>query len=152
MATTTDTVKTTAIEVEAQGGLQRLTPPNATAGKSSKTARMGVMIGCLQALVIANFVQVAAGFAGANPSPPDAVVPGIAAGALLGVAAIALVRASDRLGYQLGIAFCLVSMVGMGPHKLVLENGGVIAPLALTGFAFEVLFIVHAVRALRVDR
>lgn len=117
-----------------------------------KPGRMAVMIGCLQALVIANFVQVAAGFTGANPSPPDAVVPGIAACALLGIVAIPLVRAADRLGYQLGIAFCLASMVGMGPHKLFLENGGVIAPLALTGFAFEVLFIVHAVRALRADR
>ncbi len=107
------------------------------------------MMGCLQALVLANLVQVAAGFAGADPSPPSDVVPGIAATAVLGLAAIPLVRASDRLGYQLGIAFCLASMVGMGPHKLLLDNGAVIAPLALIGFAFEILFIVHAVRALR---
>lgn len=110
------------------------------------------MIGCLQALVLANLVQVAAGFAGADPAPPSAVVPGIAATALLGLAAIPMVRASDRLGYGLGIAFCFASMVGMGPHKLLLENGGVIAPLALVGFGFEILFIVHAVRALRVGR
>jgi hypothetical protein len=37
----------------------------------------------------------------------------------------------------------------MGPHKLFLEDGGVIAPMALAGFAFEVLFIVYAVRSLR---
>jgi hypothetical protein len=113
---------------------------------------LAVMIGCLQALVLANLVQVAAGFAGANPSPPSDVVPGIAATALLGVAAIPLVRASEPLGYRLGIGFCLASMVGMGPHKLFLDNGAVIAPLALVGFAFEVLFIVHAVRALRAQR
>ncbi len=118
----------------------------------SRTARVAVMIGCLQALVLANLVQVAAGFAGANPSPPSEVVPGIAATALLGVAAIPLVRASDRLGYRIGIGFCLASMVGMGPHKLLLDNGGVIAPMALVGFAFEILFIVHAVRALRTER
>jgi len=118
----------------------------------SKTAQLAVMIGCLQALVLANLVQVAAGFAGADPRPPSAVVPGIAATALLGLAAIPMVRVSDRLGYRLGIGFCLASMVGMGPHKLLLENGGVIAPLALVGFAFEILFIVHAVRALRTER
>lgn len=123
-------------------------PPTRTA----PPARLAVMIGCLQALVLANLVQVAAGFAGADPSPPSSVVPGIAATALLGVAAIPLVRAADRLGYLLGIGFCLASMVGMGPHKLLLDNGGVIAPLALVGFALEVLFIVHAVRALRAGR
>jgi len=84
----------------------------------SKTAQLAVMIGCLQALVLANLVQVAAGFAGADPRPPSAVVPGIAATALLGLAAIPMVRVSDRLGYRLGIGFCLASMVGMGPHKL----------------------------------
>lgn len=118
----------------------------------AKTARLAVMIGCLQGLVLANLIQVAAGFMGADPSPPSEVVPGIAATALLGLAAIPMVRASDRLGYRLGIGFCLASMVGMGPHKLLLDNGGVIAPLALVGFAFEILFIVHAVRALRADR
>lgn len=121
-------------------------PPN------TKTARVAVMIGCLQALVLANLVQVAASFAGADPSPPSEVVPGIAATALLGVAALPLVRAGDRLGYRLGIGFCLASMVGMGPHKLFMEDGGVIAPLALVGFAFEILFMVHAVRALRAEQ
>lgn len=118
----------------------------------TKTARLAVMIGCLQALVLANLVQVAAGFMDADPRPPSEVVPGIAATALMGLAAIPMVRASDRLGYRLGIGFCLASMVGMGPHKLLLDNGGVIAPLALVGFAFEILFIVHAVRALRAER
>ena len=41
-------------------------------------------------------------------------------------------------------------MVGMGPHKLFLENGGVIAPMALVGFVFELVFIFHAARGLRV--
>lgn len=108
-----------------------------------------LMVGCLQALIVANLVQVAAGFAGADPSPPADVVPSIAATALLGLAALPMVRVGSRLGYQLGIAFCLVSMIGMGPHKLFLEDGGVIAPMALAGFAFEVLFIVYAVRSLR---
>ena len=125
------------------------TQSQAADAPSPRRARSALMIGCLQALVLANLVQVAAGFAGADPSPPSDVVPGIAATAVLGLVAIPLVRASDRLGYQLGIAFCLASMIGMGPHKLLLDNGAVIAPLALVGFAFEVVFIVHAVRALR---
>lgn len=108
-----------------------------------------IMVGSLQALIVANLVQVFAGFAGADPSPPSAVVPGIAATALLGLAALPMVRDEGRLGYQLGIGFCLASMIGMGPHKLFLEDGGVIAPMALVGFAFELLFIFHAVRALR---
>ena len=110
------------------------------------------MVGCLQALIVANLIQVAAGFAGVDPSPPLDVLPGIAATAMLGLAALPMVRGGERLGYQIGIGFCLASMVGMGPHKLFLEDGGVIAPLALVGFAFEVLFIVHAVRALRATR
>lgn len=114
-----------------------------------RTASVTVMVACLQALVLANLVQVGAAFAGAEPSPPADVVPGIAATAVLGLAAVSLVRESARLGYVLGIGFCLASMVGMGPHKLFLADGGVIAPLALVGFAFEVLFIVHATRALR---
>lgn len=117
-----------------------------------RTANGTVMVACLHALVLANLVQVGAAFAGVDPSPPADVVPGIAATAVLGVAAVALVRDSARLGYLLGIGFCLASMVGMGPHKLFLANGGVIAPLALVGFAFEVLFIVHAARALRSGR
>lgn len=127
-------------------------PPEPPYRPNTKTSRLAVMIGCLQALVLANLVQVAAGFAGADPSPPSAVVPGIAATALLGLAAIPMVRASDRLGYRLGIGFCLASMVGMGPHKLLLDDGGVIAPLVLVGFTFEILFIVHAIRALRAGR
>lgn len=110
---------------------------------------MALMVGSLQALILANLVQVAAGFAGADPSPPAEVVPLIAATALLGLAALPMVRAGERLGFQLGIVFCLVSMIGMGPHKLLMEDGGVIAPMALVGFVFEVAFIVYAVRALR---
>lgn len=117
--------------------------------RTTRTASVTVMVACLQALVLANLVQVGAAFAGVEPSPPADVVPGIAATAVLGLAAVSLVRESARLGYVLGIGFCLASMVGMGPHKLLLADGGVIAPLALVGFAFEVLFIVHATRALR---
>lgn len=118
----------------------------------AKAANTTVMLACLQALILANLVQVAAAFAGIEPSPPLDVVPGIAATAVLGLAALPLVRGSVRLGYGLGIGFCLASMIGMGPHKLFLPDGGVIAPLALVGFAFEVLFIVHASRALRPGR
>ncbi len=114
--------------------------------------RLALLVGSLQALLVANFVQIAAGLAGADPSPPADVIPGIAATAVLGIAALALVRAGDRLGYYLGIVFCLASMIGMGPHKLFLADGGVIAPLALVGFAFEITFIVYASRQLRAGR
>lgn len=115
----------------------------------AKAPRLELMIGCLHALIVANLVQVAAAFAGIDPSPPSDVVPSIAATALLGLAAVPMVRAGKRTGYQLGIAFCLASMVGMGPHKLFLADGGVIAPMALVGFAFEVVFVINAVRSLR---
>ncbi len=111
--------------------------------------RLAVMVGCLQALVVANLVQVAAGFAAADPSPPAEVVPGIAATALLGLAALPMVRAGLAAGFRLSILFALVSMVGMGPHKLFLADGGVIAPMAIVGFALEVVVVVVAVRSLR---
>ncbi len=114
--------------------------------------RLALLVGCLQALIAANAVQVVAGFAQADPSPPPEVIPGIAATAILGIVSLSLVKAGDRLGYHLGIAFCCASMIGMGPHKLLLPDGGVIAPLALTGFAFELTFVVHALRLLRADR
>ena len=122
------------------------TPPNPA------RVRPSIMIGCLQALIVANLIQVLAGFANADPSPPDAVVPGIAATALLGLAALPMVRDGERLGLKIGIGFCLASMVGMGPHKLFLENAGVIAPMALVGFGLELVFIAHALRALRAER
>ncbi len=111
-----------------------------------------LMVASIQALIVANLVQVLAGFTGADPSPPPAVVPGIAATALLGIAALPMIRDGLRMGLRLGIAFCLASMVGMGPHKLLLDDGAVIAPMALVGFAFEITFLVHATRALRTDR
>lgn len=37
----------------------------------------------------------------------------------------------------------------MGPDKLFLDDDAIIAPLALTGFAFELVFVVAAVRFLR---
>lgn len=111
-----------------------------------------IMVGSLYALIVANLIQVVAGFARADPSPPDAAVPAIAATALLGLAALPMVRDGERLGFKLGIGFCLASMVGMGPHKLFLEDGGVIAPMALVGFAFELVFITQALRALRAEQ
>ena len=124
--------------------------PDATAQEAAATTRRdALLVGCLHALIVANLVQVAAAFAAADPSPPADVVPGIAATALLGIVALPLVRGGERLGYQVGIAFCLASMIGMGPHKLFLEDGGTIAPMALVGFALEITFIVHAVRSLR---
>lgn len=123
-----------------------------TSPAPASVAGLALMIGSLQALIVANLVQVAAGFAEADPSPPADVIPLIAATALLGLAALPMVRAGERLGFQLGIAFCLISMIGMGPHKLFLEDGGVIAPVALVGFALEVAFIGYAVRQLRAGR
>lgn len=114
--------------------------------------RPSLMVGCLLALITANLVQVLAGFSAADPSPPASVVPAIAATALLGIAALPMVANGDRLGYRLGIGFCLASMVGMGPHKLFFEDGAVIAPMALVGFTFELVFIAQAIRALRADR
>lgn len=112
-------------------------------------SRVPLMLGALYALILANGVQIAAGLAGIDPSPPSDVLPMIAATAALGVAAVPLVRAHQRMGYLLGITFCLLSMIGMGPHKLFLEDGAVIAPLALVGFGFEVAFIRTAILALR---
>ena len=56
---------------------------------------------------------------------------------------------NQRAGYVLGIAFCLLSMIGMGPHKLFLEDGATIAPLALVGFGLELTFIRSAIASLR---
>ncbi|MBT8208658.1 MAG: hypothetical protein HKN03_04425 [Acidimicrobiales bacterium] len=122
-----------------------------TSAEVTTPVELATMLGCMYALIVANLVQVLAGFAAADPSPPAAVVPGIAATAVLGLGALPMIRSAQTAGYKLGIAFCLASMVGMGPHKLFLENGGVIAPMALVGFAFELVFILHAVRALRVS-
>lgn len=124
----------TAIAGSGQGAILRLIP---------------VQVACLQALVVANLVQVAAGFAAAEPSPPPDVVPGIVATAMLGLAAIPLVRAGERLGQIVGIVFCLASMIGMGPHKLFLADGAVLAPFALVGFVLEVVFLICAARTLR---
>lgn len=122
------------------------------AGGRSATATAAVMVGCLQALIAANLIQLAAGFAAVEPSPPADALPIVAATAALGLAALPMVRGGLRLGYQIGIVFCLASMIGMGPHKLLLADGAVIAPLALVGFTLEVLFIAVAVRALRSPR
>jgi hypothetical protein len=111
--------------------------------------RTPTMLGALYALIAANAMQIAAGLATIEPSPPAAVLPFIAATAALGIAAVPMVRTGRRGGYLLGIAFCLVSMIGMGPHKLFLEDGLIIAPLALVGFTFELVFIRAAVGALR---
>lgn len=121
------------------------TEPNSTRTSTSSS----LMVGALYALIAANVTQIAAGLAGADPSPPANVLPFIAATAALGIAAVPMVRAGARHGYFLGIAFCLLSMVGMGPHKLFLVDGLTIAPMALVGFGFELAFIGAAVRELR---
>ncbi len=108
-----------------------------------------VMIGALYALLIANGIQIAAGLARLDVSPPQAVLPLLGATMVVGVAAVPMVRAGHRLGLLLGIGFCALSLIGMGPHKLFLEDGSIIAPLALTGFGFEILFVRAAVQELR---
>ena len=99
------------------------------------------MLGALYALILANTVQIAAGMAQLEVSPPQEVLPLLAATVALGVAAVPLVRAGQRSGLLLGIGFCALSLIGMGPHKLFLDDGIVIAPMALTGFAFEIVFV-----------
>ena len=106
-------------------------------------------LGCLYGLIALNLIQIAAGLSSLDIRPPEEVLPLIAATAGLGIAAVPLVRSGARLGYILGIGFCLLSMIGAGPHKLFLDNGLEIAPMALLGFAAEVVFIVVAVRAIR---
>lgn len=112
-------------------------------------SRVPTMIGALYGLILANGVQIAAGLARVEPHPPSNVLPLIAATAALGVAAVPMVRAGQRNGAILGIVFCLASLIGMGPHKLFLDNGGSIAPLALVGFALEIVFIRAAVSSLQ---
>lgn len=126
--------------------------PRSTNTTQLSTESPSAMVGCLYALIMANLVQILAGLAGAHPSPPADVLPGIAATAMLGLAALPMVQVGERRGYQLGIVFCLASLVGMGPHKLFLDDGGVIAPMALVGFALEIAFTVSAIRALRSQR
>ena len=113
------------------------------------TSRTPVMLGALYALIVANGVQIAAGLAQLELSPPQAVMPLLGATVAIGVAAVPLVKSSVRAGYLAGIVFCALSLIGMGPHKVFLDDGLTIAPLALTGFAFEIVFVREAVRALR---
>lgn len=111
--------------------------------------RIPLMLGALYALILANAVQIAAGMAQLDLSPPIEVLPLLAATVALGVASVPMVRAGHRHGLLLGIAFCALSLIGMGPHKLFLEDGLVIAPMALTGFTFEIVFVRAAIQALR---
>lgn len=111
-----------------------------------------LMAGCVMGLIALNLIQIGAAFAGLEPHPDAAVVPIIAATAALGIIALPMVRAGDKLGYQLGIAFAATSMIGMGPHKLFLENGMTIAPVAIVGFLAEAAFIGLAIRRLRAVR
>ena len=53
-------------------------------------------------------------------------------------------RQSSSIGRQQRFAL----RVDLTPHKLFLGNGIVIAPVGLVGFAFEVVFVIHAVRVL----
>lgn len=112
-------------------------------------APTALMLACLAGLVFLNIVQIAAGLSSVDIKPPENVLPLIAATAGLGIAAAVLVRSGERLGYYAGIAFCVLSMIGAGPHKIFLENGVQIAPMALLGFVAEVAFIVYAVREMR---
>jgi hypothetical protein len=116
---------------------------------SGPTSRAPLMLGALCAVIFANLVQIAAGLAGVDPGPPADVLPLIAATAALGVAAVPMVRSGDRGGLWLGIACCTVSTIGMGPHKLFLDDGLTIAPMALIGFGFQVAFIRAAALTLR---
>lgn len=118
---------------------------------SGPSSRVTLMTGCLFGLLLLNLVQIAAGLAGIEPSPAEDVIPIIAATAAIGLVAVPMVMAGERLGYQIGIVFSLVSMIGMGPHKLLLEDGSIIAPVALVGFAAEVAFLWAASRELRAE-
>jgi hypothetical protein len=122
------------------------TPQTPTSAVPDRTP---LMLGALYALLLANAVQIAAGMAQLGVSPPAEVLPLLAATVAIGIAAVPLVRAGLRHGLLLGIGFCALSLIGMGPHKLFLEDGLVIAPMALTGFAFEIVFVAAAIEALR---
>ncbi|MEM8902242.1 MAG: hypothetical protein AAGA17_07630 [Actinomycetota bacterium] len=117
--------------------------------ETERDAATTVQLGCVLALVLLHLVQVAAALAGLEPHPPADVVPMIVAMAALGVAAVPALLAGERVGQYLVAGFALVSMVGMGPHKLFLDNGTTIAPVALLGFAMAVTVVVAAHRNLR---
>ena len=126
------------------------TPINPDEKRSGWVPTAELLVGCIAALILLNLVMIAAGLAGVDPSPDIDVIPFIAATAALGAAALPMVRAGQRLGYWLAIGLGLLSMVGMGPHKLFLEDGGIIAPVAIVGFTAEIALIWAATRHLRV--
>lgn len=132
------------------------TPTSATRHGSPDTptlqSRVPLMLGALYALILANAVQIAAGLAQLDLSPPVEVLPLLGATVALGVASVPLVRAGQRQGLLVGIAFCALSLIGMGPHKLFVEDGLILAPMALTGFTFEIVFVRAAIQALRSHR
>ena len=72
-------------------------PSQEGAGPSS---RIALMTGCLLGLLLLNLVQIAAGLAGIEPSPAEDVIPIIAATAAIGLVAVPMVMAGERLGYQ----------------------------------------------------
>lgn len=115
----------------------------------SLAARIPLLVGALGALIVANAVQLAAGLAQLDLSPPANVLPLLGATIAMGVAAIPMLRAEHRAGLVVGLVVCTLSLIGMGPHKLFLDDGAAIAPLALTGFAFEVAFARAAFQVLR---
>jgi hypothetical protein len=104
--------------------------------------------GCLYALIFLNLVQLAAGLAGMEPGPPANVLPMIAGTTAIGLVAVPLIPSWPRLGLAIGSIFCLVSMIGMGPHKLFFKDGLVIAPVAIIGFLAEITFLWFALRHL----
>ncbi|MDY7101467.1 MAG: hypothetical protein S0880_09800 [Actinomycetota bacterium] len=127
-------------------------PTNDTTATERHTEPMATLTGGLSVLVLLNLVQVLAAFSGTEPHPPTEVVPLTAAIAALGVAAFPLVRAAQRAGLGLAVGCAGLSTIGMGPHKLLLEDGATIAPVALVGFGAAVAVIVTAVRELRAGR
>jgi hypothetical protein len=126
--------------------------PAAPASDPAVEESTSLLTGCVGALVLLNLVQVLAAFSGTEPHPPTQVVPFTAAIAAIGAAALPMIRVDRRLGLGLAIATASLSMVGMGPHKLLLEDGLTIAPVALTGFAAEVAIMSVAARRLRAWR
>jgi putative Mn2+ efflux pump MntP len=129
--------------------MQTLENHTAEPQSDRRSEAIRLMVGCVMGLIALNAVQIGAAFAGLEPHPDAEVVPIIAATAAIGIIALPMVRAGDRLGSKLGLVFAGLSMIGMGPHKLLLENGATIAPVAIVGFLAELTFIISAVRHLR---
>lgn len=108
-----------------------------------------IALACLFALIFLNLAQVAAGLTSIEPRPPAFALPLIIATVAVGIFATVLTIARSTLGYYVGIPFALLSFIGMGPHKLLAEDGMIIAPVALLGFVLEVIYLWVAIRCVR---